>query len=275
MTQQPLPSLLDSIALPPELKREPALARAKARLASRWSAIRADPARWARFRKIAIASAAVVLVGGGIGLYFWLRPVPRPDYLNDDLDGVLNYTLLTDEFNRLPVDERLKLIGELVARFKTMNANDSVLMAAFAAGIAGAAREQLMENGSRLAVDVWDKYAVDYAKVPEKDREAYLENSFVEFTKMMEGLGGKPRDIPDEQRLEEGRRQAKRDLEFLHSSERGPKNEDLGRMFTFMNQDVGKHASSQQRVRGQQMMRDMTRQLRGQDITTGKPKGGG
>src|SRR5437868_6654940 len=132
-----MPSLLDSITVPEAPAREPLAARLSARARSRWNALRADPARWSRFRRIGVVAASIVLVGGGTGLYFWLRPVPQPDYLNDGLDDVLNYTLLTDEFNRLPVEQRMKLIGELVARFKSMSTNDSVLMAEFAAGIAG------------------------------------------------------------------------------------------------------------------------------------------
>lgn len=275
MNAPPLPSLLDEIAAAPAPRRPSLAARLRARAAARWLAVRSDPVRWRRARALAISAGAAAAVALGLGLYLWLRPVPRPDYLNDDLDSVLNYTLLTEEFNRLPVEERLKLIGELVQRFRGMSANDSVLMAAFAAGIAGAARDQLMENGSRLAVDVWDKFAADYAKVPPESREQYLDRSFVEFTKMMEGLGGKPRNISDEERLAEGRRQAARDLEVMRSGDRGPRNEDMGRMFTFMNQDVGRHATPAQRVRGQQMMRDMTRRLRGLDVATGKAPGGG
>jgi len=270
-----MPSLLDSIEEPARPARVPWRLRVRARASARWAGLKSDPARWERFKRWAVVAGSAGAIGLGVGLYFWLRPVPQPDYLNDGMDDVLNYTLLTDEFNRLPVEERLKLIGDLIARFRSMSSTDSVLMASFAAGIAGAARDQIVENGSRLAVDVWDKYAADYSKVPEKDRDKYLDQSFVEFTKMMESLGGKPRDISDEERLAEGRRQAQRDLEAMRSGERGPRNEEMGRMFTFMNRDVGQHASGSQRVRGQQMMRDMTRRLRGLDVSTGKPSGGG
>ncbi len=275
MTQGSFPSLLDEIGVPPAPARGPLAARLRGRFRSRWAALRADPARWARFKRWSIACGSAAALGLGVGLYFWLRPVPQPDYLNDGMDDVLNYTLLTDEFNRLPVYERLKLIGELIARFRSMSSTDSVLMASFAAGIAGAARDQIVENGSRLAVDVWDKYAADYSGVPESQRDEYLDKTFIEFTKMMESLAGEARDISDEERLAEGRRQAQRDLEVMRSGDRGPRNEDLGRMFTFMNRDVGQHASGAQRARGQQMMRDMSRRLRGWDVATGKPSGGG
>ncbi|MCC6229227.1 MAG: hypothetical protein IT432_08385 [Phycisphaerales bacterium] len=273
-----MPSLLDEVAAAPaeKVKRPGLVARTRASLRARfdrwWSPIDADPdrrTRWIRGGRIALGA---LVLGLGVGAYFVFRPVPQPDYLDDPLSDVLGYTLLTDEFNRLPVEKRLELIGQLVQRFKSMDAGDSVLMASFAAGIAGAARDQLMENGSRLAVDTWDKFAVDYAKVPDDQRGDYLDKTFVDFTKMMETLGGRPRDVSDEERLAEGRRQAARDMERIKENpDRAPTSEMAGRMFQFMNEGVGKFASAQQRVRGQQMMRDMVRRMRGVDIVTGKP----
>lgn len=221
-----------------------------------------------RWMQGGMAAAGLALAAG---LFLALRPVPQPDYLNDDLDDVLGFTLLTDEFNALPVEERLKLVGQLVQRFRSMSSEDSLLMAGFAAGVAGAAREQIERNASRLAVDVWDKYAIDYSTVPESEREAYLENAYVEFTKLMESVGGSPRDISDEERLDEARRNAQRDRERLRDPDRRqPDGESLGRVFSFMNTNVGSHASPQQRLRGQQMMRDMVRHFRGQDPETGR-----
>jgi hypothetical protein len=220
-------------------------------------------------RNLRIA-AAVGVIGAGIGIYFAVRPVPQPDYLNGALDEVFNYTLLTDEFNKLPVEKRLELIGQLVQRLKSMDGDDSVLMAGFAAGIAGAARKQIEENASRLAIDMWDKYAKDYTKVPESEKSEYLDQTFLNFVKMMETVGGQPRDKPDEERLSEVRRQVARDRERLKDPNRQPKGEDLGRMFRFMDQNVGGHASPEQRTRGMMMMRDMMRHFRGQDLATGK-----
>lgn len=275
---QTLPSLLDAadLATPAVPPRTPLQNRLAAPLKKRWekfwTPIAQDPGRKRRWVRGSRIAAGVLVASLGVGAYFLFRPIPQPDYATDGLDDVLDYTLMTDEFNRLPVKERLKLISELIARLKNMSSGDSVLMASFASGIAGTAREQIMENASRLAVDVWDNYAVQYAKVPDADREAALDNAFVEFTKMMEGLGGRSRDISDEERLAEGRRQADRDLKMMKDPTRGPSNKDLAQVAVFLDKDVGKHASAQQRMRGQQMMRDMTRRLRGQDITTGKPK---
>lgn len=222
-------------------------------------------------RRALAVSAAVLLLGTSVGAFLALRPTPQPDFSTADLDSVFNYALLTDGFNDLPVEERMKLIGELVQRLRGMSAQDSMLLAAFASGIAGSARQQIEENVSRLAIDVWDKYAKQYDQVPEDQRDQFLDQTYVEFTKLIEAVSGQPRDVSDEERLAEGRRQAQRDARRMSNPDRRPGGEQLGRAFGFLNANVGGHASAQQRARGQQMLRDMGRRFRNQDIATGKP----
>src|SRR4051812_22738929 len=60
---------------------------------------------WANTR-LRYSLLAVLLISGALTAYFLLRPVPQPNYAEDPMDEVLNYTLLTDEFNHLPVDQR-------------------------------------------------------------------------------------------------------------------------------------------------------------------------
>jgi len=241
---------------------------------ARWAHLMAEPARRRKTLLVLRAGAAVAIVGLGTGAYFYFRPVPKPDYLTASMDTIFDYTLLTDEFNRLPVEERLKLIGELVTRLKGMSAEDSVLLAGFASGIAGAARRQIEENVSRLAIDVWDKHAQGYSSVPVGDREAYLEETFLDFTRIMETVSGETIDRTDQERVTDAREQAGRERKRMTDPNRAPDGEELGTVFAFVNNNVGGHASPQQRARGQLMMRDMMRHFRGQDITTGKPKGG-
>ncbi len=218
---------------------------------------------------------ALALIGGGLAAFLALRPVPQPDYAEDPMDDVLNYTLLTDEFNKLPVDKRLELLGELIQRVKTMSGDDSAMMAAFAASIdTDKLRKQLEENASRLALDVWDKYAIDYQSKPPEQREEYLDQTLVNFEKMMETMAGVTSDKTDEQRLAEARKQVKRDQEMLSKGE-GPSAGQLTRMADLMRNRVGQHSPPQQQQRGMQLMRDMTRHLRGQDPVTGKPTPGG
>jgi hypothetical protein len=226
-----------------------------------------------RFKRIVLASALMVLVGGGAGAYFALRPVPKPDYMTAGLDDVFSFTLLTDEFNKLPIQERLALMGMLIKRMQSMSAGDSMLLAAFASGIGGAAREQIEKNASKLAIDAWDMYAVKYADVPAEQRAEFLEDVFIEFTKTMEvAVDGKPQDLTDEQRLSGMERQVERDREQLRDADRQPTGQELGQFFSFVSTNVGGRANAQQRARGQQMLRDMTRHFRGQDISTGAPK---
>jgi hypothetical protein len=222
-----------------------------------------DPSKKPRMVRAAWIAGALLLAGGATGAYFALRATPQPDYLDSGLDDVLDYTLLTDEFNKLPVAERLKLVGQLIARLKSMDAGDSAMMAAFAAGIAGAAREQLMENVSLLAVDVWDTYATRYDAVPAEDREKFLDDAFLEFTKTMEGVGGVQRNVTDEERIAEAKRNAERDSQRMKEG-KGPSGEQLGRMFTFLKDGVGSHATPHQRARGAVLMRDMVRHFRGE-----------
>jgi hypothetical protein len=244
--------------------------RLDARVRAWWRGRMEDPSKRPGTIKALRIGAAALALAVGVGGYFALRPVPQPDYMSDPLDDVFNYTLLTDEFNRLPIEQRLELIGQLVARLRDMDGGDSMLMAGFAAGIAGAARKQIEENASKLAIDMWDKYAKDYNKVPEADRAEYLDKTFIEFVKTMETVGGNPSDKPDEERLADVRRQVQRDRERMKDPARQPRGEDLGRMFRFMDQNVGGHASPEQRTRGAMMMRDMMRHFRGQDLATGK-----
>jgi hypothetical protein len=235
-----------------------------------WSSRMDDPSRRPRFIRQLQIAGAVLAVGAGVGAYFAFRETPQPDYLKDPLDDVFNYTLLTDEFNRLPVEKRLELIGQLVTRLKGMGGGDSMLLAGFASGIAGSARKQIEENASKLAIDLWDKYAKDYSKVPDVDRGDFLDKTFIDFVKTMETVSGNPSDKPDEERLAEVRRQAQRDRERMKDSSRQPRAEDMGRMFRFMDQNVGSHATAEQRNRGMMMMRDMMRHFRNQDLSTGK-----
>lgn len=211
----------------------------------------------------------IALVAAGLAAYFIFRPTPQPDYLRARLDKVFNYTLLTDEFNRLPIEKRMELIGQLVQRMKSMSVGDSTLMAAFAAGIAGSARKQMEENASRLAIDLWDKYALEYADVKEEDRGAFLDNTFLEFVKLMGTVAGEPIKQSDAELLSDARRQAKRDEQQLDSGNRPPARA-LGRAFSFMQGNVGGNATPAQRARGQLMVRDMVRRLRGQDPATGR-----
>lgn len=226
-------------------------------------------ATWTRpvFRRVITGVLGVSIGLGSVGVFMAVMPVPTPDYDADALDALFDYTLLTDEFNRLSVDERLALLAQLRERLEGMDGSESVLLAAFAARIKGELREQLMKNVSRLGIDLADRYAADYdpgASI--EDREAFLLASFVDLHRRMEELGGSTREKSDEQRLAEGVEQMQRDQEILDSGAISGK--QIGEVFGFMNDVVGQHASPHERARTGVFMRDMTRVLRG------KPLGG-
>jgi hypothetical protein len=164
--------------------------------------------RWSK-----IGAPLLVLLLAGLGWWIW-GPRLQPDYDRAPIDDVFDYTLLSDEFNRLPVEERLKLIGKLVQRMRGLSTDDSVLLAAFAAGIGGAARSQLERNASLMAIDLWDSYAKDYGKVPPEKQGDYLEEKFVEFSKTMEEISGQSRDMSDRERVDDMKRQAQKDMKW-------------------------------------------------------------
>ncbi len=216
---------------------------------------------------------ATALVITGVWAFMTLRPMPKPDAANDGMDRVFGYALLRKEFNNLPIEERLELVGQIVQRVKNMDQSDSLMLASFAAGIQGAARDQLLENTSKLMMDTADMMATDYTQVMPEDREEFLDDAFIRLTEIAAAMGGEEIDEPREERLEEARSQAMRDEEQL--KERPMSMRQAGRAFKFMDGDMGQHSSPQQRGRVTVFMRDMVRNLRGQDIATGKPKGGG
>lgn len=212
----------------------------------------------------AVIAAGVVVVGG-VGAYLALRPTPIPDFEDDPIDEVFNYALLTNEFNRLPIEERLELIRTMTDRLKDLGGSDSTLLAAFAAGIVGSAREQLEENAAGIAVDIWDSQAKGYAAVAPEDRAEHIEQAAIDLVRLTDGLNGYPSDISDEEIVDRLFEQAAEDVEQFR--EVGQRNSAaLGRMFTFMDEELGGRMSPVQRARVALFVRDMSRHFRGADI---------
>ncbi len=221
-----------------------------------------DGENWRRWSKKYWPAAAQLLVILAASAYFVFRPTPVPDYENARIDTIMNFTLLQSEFNELPLERRLELVGMLIQRMESMNSSDSLMLAAFAGSIRGKAREQLEENASRLAIELWDSMAVEYQGVPEAQRDEYLAEAFVRFETTLEMMGGEVRDRTPEERLERARRQAQRDEQAIKDGQ-GPPARIMGRVFDVMNNNIGQHASPLERRRGELLMRDMTRFLRG------------
>ncbi len=214
-----------------------------------------------RHRRVSAGVLAAALVVSGVGVWLAVRIEPPPDYAHDPLDTLFEYTLLTDDFNRLPLEERLALIEQLVERLRKIGSGDSVLLAMFASMISGEARAQLEENISQLAVDVSDKYAAAYdPNAPGPDREAYLRDAYLGMVSMFDFADGEVGEHTPEELLEEGRRQARRDLNRFKKGKVGAS--EVVRVFDLMNNKIGKHMSGHQKVRISAMFRDMTEMLR-------------
>ncbi|MCL4741512.1 MAG: hypothetical protein KJZ54_04840 [Phycisphaerales bacterium] len=220
----------------------------------------------------AIGAAFLVLVAsGGVGTWLMVRPKPVPDYTAGSIAAVFDFTLLTEEFNRLPVEERIRLIGQLYERMQSLSASDSAEMAAFFAGISGAAREQIERNASRLMLDVVDLAAKDYTNVPSEQREQYLADAYVRMARLTAPFDGSIDRRSDEELVTRGQRDARRNERIMRSG--AVSAQDAGGMVTFMSQRIEEHATAHQRERITVFMRDLTRYLRGQDVQSGRPPG--
>lgn len=221
-------------------------------------------------RRLGVLLAIILAIGLPILAYLELRARVAPDYAEGEIDDVLDYTLLSADFNRLPIDQRLALLRELVARLKGMSAGDSELMAAFAAGITGKAREQLRENAERLAVDLWDSYSDKYKDIPLEKQSEFLDNAFLDFTKMMEDVAGFESEKTDNERIADAKKQAKRDSERARK-DMGPIPEQAGRMVKMMHDRGEKLANPVQRARMTRFTRDMVRHLRNEGTPAPAP----
>lgn len=236
-------------------------AAARAARMSPGEMVSAGAALAGRRRRVSAVVLAVLLVGGGLWVWLAVRIQPPPDYAHDSLDTLFEYTLLTDDFNRLPLEERIALIEQLVERLRKIGSGDSVLLAMFASMISGEARAQLEENISRLAIDVSDKYAASYdPNAPQQEREAYLRDAYLGMVSMFDFADGEVGEHTPEELLEEGRRQARRDLNRFKKGKVGAA--EVVRVFDLMNNKVGKHMSGHQKIRVSAMFRDMTEMLR-------------
>ncbi len=253
--------------------RKPPKERASVTLARLAGRLRNDAdMKWVR-RVGAIALALAVLAGGVFGVLA-LIPRPIPNIAQDPMDDVMGYVLLTDDFNNLPIDQRLAIVKDLIERVRTMSGEDSAMLAMFAATIEREMRRQMEENIKRLAVDVMDKYAKDYESVPAESAGAFLDDKIVEFTRMMEEISGESGRLPEspEERLAALRSQAKRDQDFARENAPTQMNQErVGNLIGFLRKDADQVAGPEQRGRVTKFMRDVTRHLRGQDVSTGKP----
>lgn len=219
-------------------------------------------AAWARpaSRYAIMGVSSIGAIGLGLVIYLAIRPVPKPDYESADLSKVFNYTLLTDEFNRLPVEERIELVSQLYERVRGMDASESAVTAAFFAGIAGEARDQIEKNAGKLLIDATDMVAKDYTAVPPEERGEYLDQAYIRLVRMTGPFDSSIENKTDEEILERGRRDASRNMEALEGGEVTAR--QASRLMVFMDRQSRKSSSVAQQQRLTLFMRDMSRRLR-------------
>ncbi len=261
----PLPSLLDDPALhaPAQPRRSPIRLRLK---------LRAPELSPKATRTLGITLASLGLIGGASIAYSALRPISVPDAQRARLPKILSFALLDADFNKLPVKERLELVLSLAKRMQGMNAGDSALVAAFAAGIRGEAREQLEANARTLGADLMADYGKQYTSIPENQKEAFLESTAVEWSRLMEQLTGEERNLSDAERLSEMRDQAKRDAERGRQTDRRLTADRASNFMRMVQADFAQYSSPNERASSALFLRDMTRTLRGRDPATNQPK---
>ncbi|MGD9693225.1 MAG: hypothetical protein AB7G17_09185 [Phycisphaerales bacterium] len=259
----PLPSLLDDPAL-----SAPAPTR-RARKPFKLTLPSLTPKQ---SRALGITVGALGLLCGASIAYSALRPISVPDAQRARLPKILSFALLDADFNKLPVRERLELVLSLAKRMQGMNAGDSALVAAFAAGIRGQAREQLETNARTLASDLMADYGKQYTAIPDDQKEAFLESTAVEWSKLMEQLTGEERNVSDAERLSEMRDQAKRDAERGRQTDRRLTADRASNFMRMVQSDFSRYSSPNDRASSALFLRDMTRTLRGRDPATNEPK---
>lgn len=221
-----------------------------------------------------LAGAALAALGvcvGGAFAWSAFRPVHAPDFTADPLGDVLGFALLDADFSRLPVEQRLRLALDLARRLRSMTAGDSAVLAAFAAGISGKAREQLEANVRTLGMDLMASYGEKYAATPDAEKEKYLESVAVEWMKLSEQLTGEERNLTDAERLQEMKDRAERDAERGRRTDRGLRATNVTGLFRMIQSDISRYSGPNQRAGTQRFLRDMTRTLRGRDPATNQP----
>lgn len=175
--------------------------------ALRWRLRRIEPRQWASG---AVAVLAVVLVGGAIWWWMAVRVRKPPSIFDTPVDDTLGYLSLKD-FSKLPVEQRVQFMLDFAQRFRGMQPGESAAAAAFLAGLAGPAREQLRNNVRELMKDVLSQGAEGYMALPESQRGAYIDAWIVKWQRTAErGIAGKESDKTDEQRLADMRSDGQR-----------------------------------------------------------------
>jgi hypothetical protein len=173
----------------------------------RWRLRRVEPRQWG-----AALGALLLVALVGVSAWWWMAVRVRkpPSIFDAPVNDTLGFLALKD-FSKLPVDQRVRFMLDFAARFRGMQSGESAAAAAFLAGLAGPAREQLRNNVRELMKDVLAEGAEGYMALPEAQRAAYIDAWLVKWQRTAErAVTGKEGDKSDEQRLADMRRDGQR-----------------------------------------------------------------
>lgn len=216
--------------------------------------------------RIMVGAAALVVVGALTGAGYWwfaVRWKPPPSIFDTPVDNVLGY-LATPDFNKLPMRERMKYISDFVGRFRGMSQQDSVVAAAFLAGVTGKVREQLTQNVRILAKDILIEGASTYVNLPENERGAFMDKWMVEWIRTAETLAtGEDSKRSDKEILDGAVGEARRNDQAQSKRMAGKSLTDrgAGRFLDFWQSEVEPAASPKEQGQIARFMDDMRTHL--------------
>ena len=163
-----------------------------------------------RGRAVAAASAAVALAALAAWWAASARWRPPPSIFDSPVNNVLGY-LTTPDFNQLSVEERVRYVQGFIGRFRGMSQQDSVVAAAFLAGVTGKVREQLTQNVRILAKDILAEGAAKFVNLPETERDAFIDQWVCDWFRFAEATAtGEESKRSNEEIMAGARAEAKR-----------------------------------------------------------------
>jgi hypothetical protein len=218
-------------------------------------------------RRVAAAAAAAALVAAAGWWVASSRWRPPPSIFDAPVDNVLGYLTMPD-FNRLSVEERVRYVQGFVGRFRGMTQQDSVVAAAFLAGVTGKVREQLTQNVRILAKDILAEGAAKFVNLPEGERDAFIDRWVCEWFRFAEATAtGEESKRSDEEIMEgaraEARRGERRQMERMSGKDLSTRGAD--RFLGFWQSEVEKASSPREQGQISRFMDAVrTRMLTGQ-----------
>ncbi len=217
-------------------------------------------ARLARKTGLVLLSLALLL--SVVWFVAW-RPRKPPSIFDAPVDNIASF-FASPDFNALPPRERLELIAQFVQRFRSLEQSESAVLSAFLAGLTGKSRDQLRENVRILAKDLLKEGADEYLALPPEERAEFLDQWLVDWIKFGERIDrGEERQITDDQRLAEIRRDGQRDRDRAASRvvSRSFDQEDAVRFLDLWKSEVESTASPKEQGQIFKFMTDLRDRL--------------